>query len=113
MPDVVEKNSRDSRILVSMGLLGVTAIMALLQAAIITMYLDSIFSGDWTRFVSLFNVSPPVEPRALCFDRCASELPLLPAWIGIVTFALSLAILAHCWLRPKSSPSAAFLIDPT
>lgn len=56
MADVNINSSRDSRFIISIALIGVAALMVLIQTAIINMYIDEILSGDWTIFSSLFNV---------------------------------------------------------
>ena len=93
---------RDERLLIAILLFVGSASAWLVQAWIVTLYVQAAVMGYWDYFSETFSVPPPAGPNEACFDYCVSDLPFAAGWTGIVSFLLALLTLAHAWWKPKS-----------
>lgn len=93
--------ARDKRLLGAIAFLISAACAAIVQAAIVRLYIDAAVMGTWTYFAETFGVKPPPNgPNKYCFDYCAADLPFIAGWIAIGSFTIALALVFHAWWKP-------------
>lgn len=93
---------RDRRLLISVALFVISFLSLACQSIILRLYINAAVMGDWTYFSRKFSVAPPHGPNQACFDYCASELPFMWGWIGIVSFAVGVGLVIYSWWKPRS-----------
>jgi hypothetical protein len=104
----VEKEvaKRDGRLLLTFLLFVASAGSLLVQGWILFIYVHSALNQNWTYFLEVFpSAMRPIPAGAYCIDDCSPDLPLVAAWIGIVSFIVGLFVLAYSWWKPKSHGS--------
>lgn len=93
--------ARDKRLLGVIIFLISAACAAIIQAAIVRLYIDAAVMGTWTHVAETFAVqAPPNGPNEYCFDYCVADLPFTAGWIAIGSFAIALALVCHAWWKP-------------
>lgn len=93
--------AKDRRLLGAIALFTCAAIAAVVQAAIVRLYIDAAVMGSWAHFAETFEVkAPPNGPDVYCLDYCAADLPFIAGWIGIASFSSGLALIVRAWWKP-------------
>jgi hypothetical protein len=92
---------RDQRLLGAVALFTASAVSGVAQAAIVRLYIEAAVLGKWESFSNTFGVkAPPNGPDVYCLDYCVADLPFIAGWIGIVCFAIGLALTIRSWWKP-------------
>ena len=103
-----EKRVRDRRLLAALLLLVVAGASLLVQAWISALYLASVKAQNWSYYLELFpSFARPVPPGAYCIDDCSPHHPVLPGWVGIVSFLLALVVVSLAWWKHRGREQSA------
>ena len=94
--------------MVAMLLLVVAAAFLLVQAWISMLYVASVKAQNWSYYLELFpSFARAVPPGAYCIDDCSPYHPVLPGWVGMISFLLGLALVSLAWWKSRGrEPSA-------
>jgi hypothetical protein len=98
-----KRAKRDGRLSIALLLLVAAATSLLVQAWISMFYFQSAIAQNWTHYLEIVPsfARPPLAPGEYCFGDCNPHHPVVPGWIGVISFFLGLSALAFSWLKPK------------
>ncbi|MBD59714.1 MAG: hypothetical protein CL808_06285 [Citromicrobium sp.] len=92
---------RDRRLAVALLLFVLSAVAAVWQSAVVSMWMTAAVMREWDYFAETFGVESPFQPNKACFGYCAADLPFLAGWVAIGGFVIAVGLVAWAWWKPR------------